>query len=135
MLFKEQRKRSTKTMKNLYIVIFVFICTVIVLSGCTNTKSNNNNNDRMASGPKVIFPKSSKRLLRNNRLTTKSSSVASSSIMKTTTSAAAATPTTKANIETTHHKLRDSKAPKPLVVKLKTKEDFLTFFNGSAVKL
>lgn len=119
-------------MKNLYIVIFVFICTVIVLSGCTNTKSNSNNNDRMVSGPKVIFPKSSKRLFRNNRLTTKSSAAASStSTMRTTTTAAT---TTKANIETGHQRLRDAKAPKPLVVKLKTKEDFLSFFNGS-VKL
>lgn len=57
-------------------------------------------------GPKVVFPKSTKRLIKNYT-TTVDDSV----------------------------KQRESKAPKPLVVKLKTKEDFLTFFNTSDVKL
>lgn len=122
-------------MKNLYIVIFVFICTVIVLSGCTNTKSNNNNNknDRMTSGPKVVFPKSSKRLFRNNRLTTKSSVVGASSAPSTIKSVTTEA-STKTSIETTPQRTRDSSALKPMVVKLKTKEDLLAFFNG-AVKL
>lgn len=123
-------------MKNLYIVIFVFICTVIVLSGCTNTKSNNNNNknDRMTSGPKVVFPKSSKRLFRNNRLTTKSSVAGASSAAPSTIKSVTTEASIKTSTETPPQRTRDSSALKPMVVKLKTKEDLLAFFNG-AVKL